>query len=129
MITGISKEVENILMSDDNVFSYRCVRSEEELRSMINTDKTKSVGYSIVPLEIDANGAVLSELTMFIIDISNDDINVLNASVDTNILVAKNMRLRLSSCTGRVTIDTEYMKSEDNDYITVLTKCIIKCLT
>lgn len=129
MITEISKAIENILATNDLVFTHGCVKSEEELREMVNVDIVKSVGYTIVPTEVDNTGTVKSELTLFVIDKSNDNIQVLNTVIDSGLLVLKDVVTRLDYCRGVAPIETELVRADGNDSITVVLKCTLNCVS
>lgn len=129
MITDISRAIEGILNTNELVFTFGCVRSEEELKEMVNVDVIKSVGYTVVPVEVYNTGKVRSELTLFVIDKSNDNIQVLNNVVDSSLLVLKDVVTRLEYCSGVAPIETEYIRSDENDSITVVLKCTITCFS
>lgn len=129
MITGISKKIDKVLTENNFVTSFLNVKTEDEFRGLLNSNLVKSVGYMVKPTKVDcASRNAISEVTLFVVDISNDDVNVNNSVMDSSLEVVRDVLLGVEESFGDAVIETDFIKESENDSYTVIMTAKFNCM-
>lgn len=129
MITGLSKKIDEVLTSNSFVTSFLNVKTEDEFRGLLNANLVKSVGYSVKPIRVDCTSRnAIAEVTLFIVDISNDDVNVTNAVMDSSLEVVRDVLLGVEESIGNANIETDFIKESENDSYTIIMTAKFNCM-